>query len=662
MPKEPPYAPGRRGSAPDKSGQHRRVVTELRGLSVARLWLLPPPMPTTRLSATLLLAAAIGCGAPEAPETTSAAVLPAPEFLSQLQSARARNDVLAYRTATRRALAEGHRLTPKLCVERQTQLLDYTAAHGMDGLEGLWLFYQDCASALRTSNAQSLRNAQRFAAAATFRSALKPAFLQGVARWNGRTERSTRESALRAMIKAATSIDAKSLQFLSATKLLEQPKVASALCAGPFDVGTAARPNLGSLAALGACLVVGRPSGLGAYDALCGEVEAQNAATRASSAPGMSTVPPRSSPLNQMRGDQLSSLGTFCAQRSAGAAGSTSLDALDAASVSNCLDPVPASPEIGADLADKIVECYGVGGSASSALADNGDTADAGTKPGALRFDWPVEGSKIELTWITNRDGDHIMFYSEKGNEEAWQQAFAEHCQPPTHCAWDDATYDEFKKLEDAQNANKPVNPSPSPSASPSPSPTPSPSTAPSPSPSTTPPAPEEEEEELSLDGVPHRTFDPNNPACQDLARSGLVNGRRDSTIWDAIFGRAAFEKDPRLEKPVPTDGSTVDESIQCNEGGAGPGTGGRCNAAVTCLAGAVPNDNCQCTAARDGRGAPTGLSCYATYCAEGVATPIGAAGCVCMTDTTAPTLGAPPAPNPGVEQVLLLEHLSRPQ
>lgn len=617
-------------------------------------------MPTTRLSTTLLLAATIGCGAPEAPETTSAAVLPAPEFLSQLQSARARNDVLAYRTATRRALAEGHRLSPKLCVERQTQLLDYSAAHGMDGLEGLWLFYQDCASALSASNAQSLRNAQRFAAAATFRSAVKPAFLQGVARWNGRTERSTRESALRAMIKAATSVDAKSLQFLSATKLLEQPKVASALCAGPFDVGTAAKPNIGSLAALGACLVVGRPSGLGAYDALCGEVEAQNAATRASSAPGMTAVPPRSSPLNQMRSDQLSSLGTFCTQRSAGAAGSTSLDALDAASVSSCLDPVPASPEIGAELADKIVECYGVGSSASSPLADNGDTATAGTKPGIIRMDWPADGSNIELTWITNRNGDHIMFYTEKGNSEAWLQAITEHCQPPTHCAWDDDSYASLKKLEDAQNANKPVNPSPSPS--PSASPSPSPTTPPSPSPSTAPPAPEGDEEELSLEGVPHRKFDPNNPACQDLARSGLVNGRRDSTIWNEIFGRAAFEKDPRLEKPVPPDGSTVDENAQCKDAGTGPGTGGRCNAAVTCLAGSLPNDNCQCTTARDGRGAPTGLSCYATYCAEGVATPIGAAGCICMTDTTAPTSGGPPAPNPGVEHVLFLEHLSVPQ
>src|SRR5438552_3966000 len=75
--------------------------------------------------------------------TQSASDLPQ---LAAIHFSYLRRDGATHTRLLRGALREARRLVPEVCVERQRNLLSVGGALGFDGLESLWLIYQDCAA------------------------------------------------------------------------------------------------------------------------------------------------------------------------------------------------------------------------------------------------------------------------------------------------------------------------------------------------------------------------------------------------------------------------------------------------------------------------------------------------------------------------------------
>lgn len=110
-----------------------------------------------------LYALAVPLRAAEAPET--------PPF-AEIHTAYLERDVATHIRLLRGALREARRLLPEACAQRQRDLINVARSIGFDGLESLWLIYQDCAAqgsgptlrSRRLENALLLRDSLRYAA------------------------------------------------------------------------------------------------------------------------------------------------------------------------------------------------------------------------------------------------------------------------------------------------------------------------------------------------------------------------------------------------------------------------------------------------------------------------------------------------------------------
>jgi hypothetical protein len=118
------------------------------------------------------------------------------------------------------------------------------------------------------------------------------------------------------------------------------------------------------------------------------------------------------------------------------------------------------------------------------------------------------------------------------------------------------------------------------------------------------------------------------NPACQEMARSGLLNGHR-GEFWDTFFQRGP-QRDPNREYPNPADDGanphhTQDQSCE----GTDTTVIGHCGRLIMCSEGLMPDATCQCRrpsaeAVRD--------MCLGTDCGpDAVPVPIGGGACMCQ-------------------------------
>lgn len=137
--------------------------------------------------------------------------------------------------------------------------------------------------------------------------------------------------------------------------------------------------------------------------------------------------------------------------------------------------------------------------------------------------------------------------------------------------------------------------------------------------------------------------FDTSNPACQELARRGLVNGRR-GDFWNELFDRDRSFSRQRYSYPNPEDPDYADAPAAiCGADGPAGGytSGARCRTPVLCAEGSALDSSCSCSSSAFGARPLRSTACATVNCAEGtVPVPIGAVACECQ-----PQGGRGPAP-----------------
>ncbi|HYN19709.1 MAG TPA: hypothetical protein VE078_02035 [Thermoanaerobaculia bacterium] len=167
---------------------------------------------------------ALPLAAADAPET--------PPF-SEIHSTYLERDVATHTRLLRGALREARRLLPEACAQRQRDLINVARFLGFDGLESLWLIYQDCAAqgtgpelrARRLDNARLLQETLHYAAPPAPQLALR------VSHWNSVLERGVRGDAVRTVLQGFVAADPVKAQGWNLRNLLRTAQVSSALCA-----------------------------------------------------------------------------------------------------------------------------------------------------------------------------------------------------------------------------------------------------------------------------------------------------------------------------------------------------------------------------------------------------------------------------------------------
>src|SRR5262245_60162772 len=154
-----------------------------------------------------------------------------------------------YTSLLRATLRHARRLSPAQCLVYQRQLIEVANARYYDGLEPLWLVYQDCAAAgtqkefaeKRLGNARLLKQGLRF------RKAPLAQVAQRLTHWNSALERGVRGDALRAVMREFVRSDLAIGQRWNLHRMLAQPATSAALCGLPTrlnQLGQMALPEL----------------------------------------------------------------------------------------------------------------------------------------------------------------------------------------------------------------------------------------------------------------------------------------------------------------------------------------------------------------------------------------------------------------------------------
>lgn len=170
----------------------------------------------------------------------------------------------------RATLRHGRRLLPSECLAAQSQLVSFGAQHGYDGLEPLWLLYQDCVSTAPIFAVGLARaaNYADFQAGLSFElSDPHPQVYARVSHYNSRIDRGIRGDALRSVLEGHAAMGMAG-SAVSLHGLLDTPSIQAGLCELPTRLdqsGQIANPELLRLATCAAGV------GSNLHDA-CGEL------------------------------------------------------------------------------------------------------------------------------------------------------------------------------------------------------------------------------------------------------------------------------------------------------------------------------------------------------------------------------------------------------
>jgi hypothetical protein len=308
---------------------------------------LTPHRPNATSTFLVSLTLALGCA--DRDEGARPITTPAAAATSETAAIRAayRARSPEYTPRLRAKLTQIAALSPATCVSEQRSLLDLARLEGLDGLESLWLAYQDCAA--RTTAVEVRRaaqaNARRLRSAVRYTEDVAYQLGQWTTSHHGLFAREVRGEALRAVMTRLAALEPLYVGLASGTSLLASAPARAATCAvAPRrnGAGTMARSELERLAT---CAIV--------------DVEDRCAAARAgltASFPGLSA-------------GEIARLAELCGEASTGGSaglGSVGLDALDGLATGGCLDGLEdgvAQPP-GYDpaaMAELISACYGDG-------------------------------------------------------------------------------------------------------------------------------------------------------------------------------------------------------------------------------------------------------------------------------------------------------------
>jgi hypothetical protein len=537
------------------------------------------------------------CGRAPPSDSIDSAVVLMPS-LAQLQTAYVDRDARLFTAHGRLLLAEMHTLESAQCASRQAALIAHGRDRGFDGLESLWLMYQDCASgssqpeviAMLRANHQALANALRFT-----REPVR-SLPQRYSGHDSIIERGLRTDAIRAVMRAFSAQPTGVVSTKSARAIAGIETVRAALCglpAIPDQTGQASIPDLFRRAM---CLA-GRPfETLGAIAETCEDVAAATSGAQSSSV--------------QVMGSQdLDRLRTTCESRvTGGTIGSSGIDGFDLVAEDVCVGASKREVERSERVGELIMACYG-DGTSGNPLAANDSTADAGTRTGL----WVIRDLQPgkTLLWLRNEQGDHFLLWvdSNPSAEKAgMNKLITDGCTPTEKC--DDLS-------DDSDDEGPPMDGGDE--------------------------EPDEEESSADTPKAQEIRFDAQNPACRELSSLANPQDPHNSIFWSDVFGRDR-PVDPRTVYPTP-DAQTDSEIPFCGTLGLAPApeAAGVCPPVLCTGIGAI-DGTCSCARVR---AAPaTRGACFDVRCSEGLATPVGVGICTCVRDADSePTEGPPPAP-----------------
>jgi hypothetical protein len=288
---------------------------------------------------------------------------------AQIHEAYLKRDGVRYTALSRRALGEAHRLLPAECIVRQAELIQYASAHGFDGLESLWLMYQDCAAASHDPyvRKQRVENARSFNKAYHYKGEAAPQLPHRVARWNSLMERAVRGEALRVLLAHFAKLRPEDSGHMNHADLLAQRAVRAELCGLPLRPNQHGAVALSEILRHGQCLLQGVSGGTFGVKQLCRTLSAGEEREMAA--------------LAAMSSEELDSLRAFCEGRAAGAGLSgVGMDALDSFSSDLCVmgnsNDMAQFQSVGQLMAD----CYSSDSAANPFADDASDRLGTGEK------------------------------------------------------------------------------------------------------------------------------------------------------------------------------------------------------------------------------------------------------------------------------------------
>ncbi len=630
--------------------------------------------------AALAVIAVVGACAPPLPDDET------------IHAAYRAGDAASYQAAVATRIQEARHLEPEACVTRQEALITNGAREGFDGLETLWLTYQDCAASSDDSDVAELRadNAGQLAKNLRFAQEPAPQIDQPVARWNSRVRRQVRSEAVRLVLQQAAASDGAA--SLDQAALFEQPRIRRALCDLPSRPNQHGQTALTELVRQARCLLDGVSGGGLGLETLCDEL--------ATTATGDEAGDALSPALATLSREQLERLRELCEQGGAmPGAGSLGIDPLDGFTSSGCFDGKKEDLEDLGRITKLVLDCFGTG--SGHPLA--GGSESAGTNPGQIhRWSYDEPGGTAHHAFVTVGEGKEGKHYhgigetpgeaedkvieqvnaSSGGSAGAQREDSTIEMEGITEVENSDGSVTETRWQsedtvnEDGSSEYKYVTTSTTtyPDGSKETAKTVVKSSTDSQGNTTT------TVETTNADGSKTTTtttvdadgntttettpspapgagggtttpgfdggFDPHNPACRELADLRMLDGRTNREFWDSIFARERGV-DPRKAYPRPDGDEGIEEPSCLGLATAQVHSGSHCRSLVLCADGAELDENCQC---KMPTGAPPrGQGCWAFNCPEGtMPESVGFNRCLCTTpggdqDGDAP----PPRPLP---------------
>lgn len=408
---------------------------------------------TRSTSSILFLVLFAACGGPAAGDLDStedpASELTVEQFYRRMHSLYVARDAKRYRTMAKDAIYEAHRLSPASCASRQATLAEVVATDGWDGLEALWLMYQDCGAHAKDTATKSLlaANAKRAFRTLRFKDEAAPQLPQRVSRWNSMRERQVSSLALRSIIVSMGS--AKEPEAHAKKKLnqtLRDTSVAKGLCAMPLRRDQKNRVAFPELMRSLNCTVAGVPSDVGSTDTICDALNdlANNPTPSAKSQAVLAG-------LSQLSVADRQRIVDMCNNRGMGTAPSgLGSDPLDAFTESDCFESTFDQSADAQEITSQFIDCFEASQGESNPFADgddgddgNHDGYDGSGEPGAHIFQWPSSSSREGiLIWVNASNGNTYLRIVRDGEdvnaawngvaEQACAEGASEHCPEST--------------------------------------------------------------------------------------------------------------------------------------------------------------------------------------------------------------------------------------
>jgi hypothetical protein len=615
-------------------------------------------------------------------------------------------DASHYTPLLRATLRHARRLSPDQCVRTQRTLIEVGNAVGYDGLEPVWIVYQDCAAAGeaqssdggRTRNASMMKKGLRFS-----RKEPLPQLPLRVTYWNSTLERGIRPDAARALLTQFASQNPAVAQKWTLHQLIVAPMTRKALCGVPAAMNQMGQIALPDLLRQASCLTGARPRA----EDICGALFSQQSGSRAAMTREVDTALAGFSDEDKERLEEF--CGALPAETGLSGAG---FDDLDAYSTDQCSSENATRLYDTEKMFNLIVDCYSSG--QSNPLAAGVTSANYDRCCLNRIVTWQRDRSNYAASLMTGRSNDDAgrKFYSaEGGTPEEARRALLDQLasnppagftvtRNPDGTTVVEGTYDQENTdgtishgtrsdTYDAAGGHRGSNETVQnedgsghggASATHEDGSTTSvdlewdsngnvtkqTETKTDAEGNTTTTTMEYEHNDEG-DVVNTKTtvaagvqtpgeeaaFDARNPACQELMALEVIPGGNRFKLFDELFERP-YRTDPRTVNPTPDRADNWADEPSCGAPGVGSNDApAHCRSAVMCTEDTYMDDSCQCKRNTGGTIALRG--CLTARCSDGTTPiPVGANACMCQPDDGT-TNGLPPrhGPVPDVTRAL---------